>query len=148
MLQRKRSGPDHGQQTGVRITMTSQQIIDYCLTKPGAFVDFPFGPQAVILKVKSTNSAARIFAQLFILKGEPCATFSCDRATGEVYRNVYPGAVTRGYHCPPVQQPYFNTVRLTGEVPDDEIKRMIDHAYAAVTAKLPKYARKELLDHA
>ena len=41
-------------------------------------------------------------------------------------------AVTRGYHCPPVQQPHFNTVGLDGSVPDEEIMLMIDHAYDVV----------------
>lgn len=72
------------------------------------------------------------------------ATFNCDRITGEYYRAVYPGIVTRGY--PPVQQPYFNTAKLDGTVPDCEIKVMIDHSYAVVTAKLPKYIQKELME--
>lgn len=31
------------------------------------------------------------------------------------------------------------TVSLDGSVPDDEILRMIDHAYEVVVAKYPKY---------
>jgi len=127
--------------------MTSQQILDYCLAKPGAYLDFPFGPEVFIIKVKSPSSGARIFAQIFLLKGEPCATFNCDMPTGALYRGAYPGVVTRGHHCPPVQQPYFNTVRLDGGVPDDMLLHMIDHSYAVVVAKLPKYAQKELAEH-
>jgi hypothetical protein len=62
----------------------------------------------------------------------------------DFYRQAYPGSVVRGWHCPPVQQPFFNTVSLDGSVPDDEIYAMIDHAYATVVAKLPKYVQKEL----
>jgi len=121
-----------------------QRILDYSLAKPGAYLDFPFGPDVLIVKVKASRGGARLFAQVFMLKGEPCATFNCDMSTGELYRAAYPGAVTRGYHCPPVQQPYFNTVRLNGGVPEDVILQMIDHSYATVVAKLPKYAQKEL----
>lgn len=124
--------------------MTTQQIIKVCLKFPGAFLDYPFGPDVTIVKVKSAKSQARIFAQLFELNGEPKATFNCDRLTGEFYRSLYPGKVTRGYHCPPVQQPYFNTVALDGTIPDEEIMNMIRHSYAAVVAKLPKYAQEEL----
>lgn len=125
--------------------MTQQAILDTCLALPGAYLDFPFGPETRICKLKSpAQETGRIFAQLFTLKGEPCVTFNCDRQTGEFYRQIYPDAVTRGYHCPPVQQPYFNTVRLDGSVPDDEIMRMIDHSYQTVKAKLPKYAQKAL----
>ena len=47
---------------------------------------------------------------------------------------------------PPVQQSHFNTVNLDGAVPDEEIYKMIDHTYSTTTAKLPKYAQKELLE--
>lgn len=119
--------------------MTANEIIDYCLRKPGAYLDYPFGPDATIVKVKK-----RIFAQLFTLKGEPMATFNCDAMTGDFYRNMYPGIVTRGYHCPAMQQPYFSTIKLNGAVPDDVIKDMFDHSYNRVIQRLKKSDRKEL----
>ena len=124
--------------------MTHAEIIEYCLIKPGAFLSYPFGPEVTIVKVKSANSSARIFAQLFHLNGEAKATFNCDMETGEFYRTVYPGVVTRGYHCPPVQQPYFNTIALSGAVSDEEILRMADHSYRVVVGKLPKKYQLEL----
>ena len=125
--------------------MTSQQILDYCLAKPGAYVDFPFGPEVIIVKVKSpSQDKGRIFAQLFELKGEPKATFNCDEMTGEMYRKIYPDSVTRGWHCPPVQQPYFNTVSLDRTVSAGELRRMVDHSYSVVLAKLPRYAQDEI----
>ena len=71
--------------------MTQSQVIKYCLTKFGAFLDYPFGPDFTIVKVKSLHGPARIFAQIFTLKGEEKATFNCDMATGEFYRSLYPG---------------------------------------------------------
>ncbi|MBQ7783125.1 MAG: hypothetical protein IJ368_04070, partial [Oscillospiraceae bacterium] len=68
-----------------------------------------------------------------------------DIPTGEFYRTLFPDAVKRGYHCPPVQQPYFNTVDLNGSVPDDEIIRMLDSSYRYVVSKLPKKVQRELL---
>ena len=52
--------------------------------------------------------------------------------------------MTRGYHCPSVQQPYFNTVRLDGDVPGEEILRMIDGSYRYVVGKLAKKVQREL----
>ncbi|MDL2318974.1 MmcQ/YjbR family DNA-binding protein [Eubacteriales bacterium OttesenSCG-928-A19] len=124
--------------------MIHDELIEYCLSKPGALLTYPFGPGSTVIKVQSEHSAARIFAQFFMLGGEPSATFNCDAAMGELLRSAYPGVVTRGYHCPPVQQPYFNTVRLIGVVPDAELRGMIDHAYAVVVGKLPKKYQKEL----
>ncbi|MDR0818524.1 MAG: MmcQ/YjbR family DNA-binding protein [Oscillospiraceae bacterium] len=125
--------------------MTLQKISDYCLAKPGAYLDYPFGPDFPVIKVKApSQEKGRIFAQPFVLKGLPKVTLNCDQATGEFYRDLYYGSVVRGWHCPPVQQPYFNTIELDGSVPDEEIIVMIEHSYSVVTAKLPKYAQREL----
>lgn len=119
--------------------MTHKDILDYCLTKKGAYTDFPFGEDVTVVKVKK-----RIFVQLFYLKSVPMLTFNGDIPTGEFYRTAYPEAVKRGYHCPPVQQPYFNTADLTGNIPDEEIRNMIDGSYKYVVSKLTKKARQEL----
>lgn len=121
--------------------MTHKEILEYCLSKKGAYEDHPFGDGSVCVKVKK-----RIFAQLFYLKGMPMFTFNGDAMTGDFYRTAYPDNVTRGYHCPPVQQPYFNTVRLDGGVPDEEILHMIDGSYKYVVGKLTKKAQRELED--
>jgi predicted DNA-binding protein (MmcQ/YjbR family) len=52
--------------------------------------------------------------------------------------------VVRGYHCPPIQQPYFNTISLDGSVPDDVLAEMIEHSYKVVVGKLPKKYQREL----
>lgn len=119
--------------------MTHEEILNYCLSKKGTYKDNPFGDGTVCVKVKK-----RIFAQLFYLKGVPMFTFNGDALAGELYRKMYPGDVKRGYHCPPVQQPYFNTVDLTGSVPDEEILRMVDGSYEYVLSKLTKKLRMEL----
>ena len=127
--------------------MTLNEIETYCLTKPGAYLDWPFGPEFAVIKVKALSmDKGRIFAQPFILRGESKVTLNCDMMTGELYRAIYPGIVMRGWHCPPIQQPYFNTIALNGTVPDDVLIEMIDHAYSVVVGKLPKKYQRELED--
>jgi len=127
--------------------MTHQQIIGYCLQKPYAYVDYPFEPNIPVVKVKlPAQDKGRIFAQIFTLRGEPKVTLNCTPESAEFFRKVYPGSVVRGWHCPPVQQPHFNTVNLDGSVPDEEILSMIDHAYKVVVAKFPKYIQKEIME--
>lgn len=119
--------------------MTTEEIIKYCLSKKGAYLDFPFGDIPICVKV-----AKRLFAQIYP-KLEDCkVTLNCDRMTGEIFRNLYPGTVVRGYHCPLIQQPYFNTVYLNNEVSDNKLIEMIDHSYSVVVGKLPKRVREEL----
>ena len=119
--------------------MTHDEILKYCLEKTGSYTDYPFGPDCLCVKVKK-----RIFAQIFVLKDIPVVTLNCDMMTGEFYRRIYPEAVTRGYHCPPVQQPYFNTINLEKDVTDGELLKMIDHSYSYVVSKLPKKIQQEL----
>lgn len=119
--------------------MQYSELLNYCLSKNGAYIDHPFGPESDIIKVEG-----KIFAQLFILKGKETATFNCERMTGDFYRQLFPGIIVRGYHCPAVQQPYFNSFPIDS-VPDELIFEMADHSYATVVGKLPKYKQKKLL---
>ncbi len=119
--------------------MTHKELLAYCLTKKGAYIDHPFGDSSDIVKVKK-----RIFAQLFCLSGIPMITINGDAMTNDFYRQLYPEYVRRGYHCPPIQQPYFNTINLTGSIPDDMLLTMIDKSYSYVVGKLTKKLQKEL----
>jgi len=119
--------------------MTAEEILSYCLEKNGAYVDFPFGEKPICVKVGN-----RLFAQIYPGPEDFKVTLNCDSMTGIIYRNKYPGTVVRGYHCPPVQQPYFNTIYLNDIVPDSELKAMIDHSYSTVVAKLTRKVRESL----
>ena len=57
------------------------------------------------------------------------------------------GKVVRGYHCPPVQQPYWNTIYLD-DFPDGELLNMIDHAYETVFNGFSKKVQKQILEEA
>jgi predicted DNA-binding protein (MmcQ/YjbR family) len=125
--------------------MDADTLLDYCLAKPGAFLDFPFGVDVAVVKVKApTQPGGKLFAMVATIHGVVSTTLSCDPATAVAFRQLYPGVVVRGYHCPPVQQPYFNTLPLAGDVPDDDILELADIAYDVVVAKLPKYRQREL----
>lgn len=119
--------------------MTTEDWIAYCLSKPGAYIDHPFGAESTILKVEK-----RIFAQFFLLHGQEMCTLNCDAASGQFYRQAFPNIVVRGWHCPPVQQPYFNTFPLNGALTDAVVAEMADLSYRTVVGKLPKYIQKKL----
>ncbi len=119
--------------------MTIEEIISYCLSKKGSYLDFPFGEVPICVKVYK-----RLFAQIYPRSEDRKITLNCDKITGTIYRNLYPDTVVRGYHCPPIQQPYFNTVHLNEQVSDDDLRTMIDHSYTTVLGKLPKKVREAL----
>ncbi|MEA5016177.1 MAG: MmcQ/YjbR family DNA-binding protein [Candidatus Limiplasma sp.] len=114
--------------------MTPQEILDDCMTKPGAYLDCPFGPEPVCARVER-----RIFAQVY--PGRGWVTLKCEPIQGLAWRERYPQSVRRGYHCPPVQQPYHNTVALDGTVEDGELRAMIAHSYERALKSLTREAR-------
>ena len=114
--------------------MDPDQIRTYCLAKPGAEETYPFGDWPICYKLKG-----KIFAQVYLDK----ITVKCTAFSGEAFRAAYPGVVVRGYHCPPVQQPYWNTIDLA-RFPAAELPMLIDHAYDTVLLSLPKKLQKEL----
>jgi len=115
--------------------MTAAEIEAYCLGKPSAYRDLPFGEVPVCYKVRG-----KLFAQLYPDK----LTLKCTAFSGEAFRAAYPGIVVRGYHCPPVQQPYWNTIDLE-RFPQEDLQMMIDHAYETVLSGLPKKVQREIL---
>ena len=115
--------------------MGPREILNYCLEKPGAWLDHPFGPIPHCVKV-----GRRLFAQLYPRPKDYKLTLNCQRDRAELYRRLYPGVVVPGYHCPSFQQPYFNTVWLNGAVAGDDLRAMIDHSYEYV---LHKHTRRE-----
>ena len=114
--------------------MTIQEICNLCLAKPKAYEDHPFGQWPTCFKVNG-----KIFAQVYMDK----LTLKCTAFSGQVFRDAYPGIVVRGYHCPPVQQPYWNTIDL-GRFPHGELPMMIDHAYDTVVGSFPKKVQREI----
>ena len=125
--------------------MDADALLDYCLAKPGAYLDYPFGDGVATARVKAPSMATgRIFAEFFVLRGRDAVTFRADPVAALGWRAMYPGVVVRGWHCPPAHQPYSNTLPLDGGVPDDQLLEMADDAYDVIVAKLPKYRRAEL----
>lgn len=119
--------------------MEINRIVDYCLGKSGAYLDYPFGDIPICVKV-----CGRIFAEIYPNEGNRKVTLKCESMLADFYRAQYPGTVVGGYHVPNAQKRYRNTVYLHGEVPDEVLLSMLDHSYAEVVKKLKKAQREEL----
>lgn len=121
------------------------EMLDHCLALPGAYLDHPFGPEHSAIRLKTpTMDKGRIFSEVFMLKGVDVVTLRYEPDDALAYREMYPGVVVRGYHCPPAEARYANTMPLDGAVPDAHLIEMADEAYDFILAKLPKYRQTEL----
>lgn len=119
--------------------MNVEEIKSYCKSKYKATEEFPFGDVPICYKLNG-----KIFAQLYPYDYDFKITLKCTMDAGQFYRQIYPNKVVRGYHCPPVQQPYWNTIYLK-DFPDNELLNMIDLAYNTVLSKLSKKEQREIV---
>jgi predicted DNA-binding protein (MmcQ/YjbR family) len=113
--------------------MTRQELLAYCLAKPGAWQDEPWEDD-VVVKVGS-----KIFAFLGSAPGSTVG-LKCGptREVADEWLLRYPGdASVMAY----IGRSGWNTLRVGGAIPDDELREAIDASYDAVVAKLPKKDR-------
>ena len=106
--------------------MKLDELMDYCGSRSKAYIDYPFGDIPICYKL-----SGKIFAQIYPTENDYKVTLKCEPMTGEFYRQVYSGIVVRGYHCPPVQQLFWNTIYID-RISDNELLNMVDHAYECV----------------
>ena len=115
--------------------MTDDALHTYLLGKPGAWLDYPFGPDVRVYKV-----AKKMFATLGWEDGLARTNLKCDPEFAVALRDMFTG-VLPGYH---MNKRHWNTVLLDGSVPTSEIEAMVDHSYALVAKSLSKADRVHL----
>lgn len=120
--------------------MSVEEIKKYCMSKYRACEEYPFGDVPVCYKLNG-----KVFAQIYPYPGDYKITLKCTADAGQFYRMAYPGKVVRGYHCPSVQQPYWNTIYLD-DFPEEELLNMIDQAYETVFNSFSKKVQKQILE--
>jgi predicted DNA-binding protein (MmcQ/YjbR family) len=102
---------------------THKEVEDYLLSMPNAKLDYPFGEDVAVYKVKD-----KMFA-LVREKKEPIQlSLKCDPVLAETLRAKY-DTVMPGYH---LNKKHWNTVVLTGQLSWDEIQDLIKHSYSLV----------------
>ncbi len=113
-----------------------QTLQNYLLQKPGTVEEIPFGPQALVYKVKG-----KMFALVAWEENPLSISLKCDPSEALFLRDLYP-AVIPGYH---MNKRHWNTVTIDGTIPEPEFWRMVDDSYKLVVRGLKKEDR-ELLD--
>ena len=118
--------------------MTIQALLERCLAMPFAYADTPFDPEPICVRI-----GKRIFAEIYFTRA--WVTLRCEPQQGLQWRARFPDHVKRGYHCPPSQQPYANTVVLDGAIPDEALLTMLEQSYARVLRAMSRAERASVL---
>ena len=109
--------------------MDLETFRDYCLSKLAAIESTPFGEDVLVFKV-----AGKIFALAPLDEVPATANLKCDPDLALELRDRYE-QVRPGYH---MNKKHWNTVELGGEIPDLDLRKMVDHSYELVVKNLPK----------
>ena len=122
---------------GQEATMEWDQVLAHCLAKPGAWQDEPWDGD-VVVKV-----SGKIFA--FLGSGQasgsaPAVGLKCGRTreAADEWLARYPDdASVMAY----IGRSGWNSLRIGGAIPGDELLEAVDASYEAVVSKLPKRDR-------
>lgn len=116
-------------------SIDSQVICDWCRAKPGAVLEYPFGPEAAVFKV-----AGKMFA-LVAEDGPPdYVTVKAVPEEGEALRTQY-AFIREGYY---MNKRHWITVDVEADTPARLVVELIDDSYDLVVSKLTKRVREEL----
>ena len=111
--------------------MTKRELIELCLSFPGTFEDYPFDESAAVIKHSGNG---KMFALIEHLHGRLFVNLKCDPIEADFLRSVYKD-VTPGWH---MNKTHWNTVYPDGDVPEDELHRMIGHSFELTKPKPKK----------
>ena len=109
--------------------MDHKTIEKYLLSMSGAMLDYPFGEDVAVYKVKD-----KMFALVREKKEPVQLSLKCDPLLAETLRAKY-DSVMPGYH---LNKKHWNTIVLTGELSWEEVKDLIRLSYNLVTVTPPK----------
>lgn len=119
--------------------MTHKELEEYLLSKPGSWLDYPFGEDVAVYKVGSRKTA-KMFA--LITDGSDPARISlkCDPLLAEKLRKEYE-SVMPGYH---LNKRYWNTIIASGQLENEYLLSLVDLSYRLVVESLTKEEQQKL----
>lgn len=106
--------------------MDHKQVEDYLLSMPNARLDYPFGEDVAVYKVKD-----KMFALVPEKSWPVRISLKCDPQLAEVLRQKYE-SVMPGYH---LNKKHWNTIILSGQLPWEEVQGLIRHSYQLVAER-------------
>jgi predicted DNA-binding protein (MmcQ/YjbR family) len=115
--------------------MTRDDLLATCMAKPGAWQDQPWEGDVV----------AKVAAKIFAFLGGDSVGLKCasTREEADEWLQRYPEDARV---MPYIGRSGWNTLRIDGAIPDDELLEAIETSYAMVVSKLAKKDRP-VIDH-
>jgi predicted DNA-binding protein (MmcQ/YjbR family) len=126
--------------------MDNKQAQQYLLSKVEAKLDYPFGDEVQVFKVKNKMFATLALGKMG--KGDDdkqdwWLNLKCDPDEAIMLRDIFPSVIP-GYH---MNKRLWNTIILDGSIPQGEIERMVDNSFMLVVSKMTKKDRISIEVH-
>jgi predicted DNA-binding protein (MmcQ/YjbR family) len=115
--------------------MDATALRAWCLGRPGAVEEFPFGPETSVFKV-----AGKMFALSGLDRVPLRVSVKCEPELAADLRTSYP-AIRPGYH---LNKRHWNTITLDGSLPDQLVRDLIEDSYDLIVSALPRRLREQL----
>lgn len=113
----------------MRTTLSHKQAEAYLLSKPKAWLDYPFGSDVAVYKV-GDKPEGKMFALIAELKTPLRISLKCEPELARHLREKYE-SVMPGYH---LNKKHWITVIASGQLSQQEIFDLIDHSYNLVSS--------------
>ncbi|MBU2870627.1 MmcQ/YjbR family DNA-binding protein [Colwellia sp. E2M01] len=129
-------------------SLTPEQAEAYLLSKPEAQLDFPFGEETKVFKVKNKMYATLSLGKMG--KGDDSSAtgdvdywmnLKCDPEEAIMLRDIFPSVIA-GYH---MNKKLWNTIILDGSIPQGELERMMDNSFMLVVNNMTKKDQQSIL---
>jgi predicted DNA-binding protein (MmcQ/YjbR family) len=125
--------------------MDPEALRKICLSFPGSYEDYPFGPETAVFKVRAhTAAGGRQEAKLFALSSMDPQDFyvnlKCEPSLAVQLRAANP-EITGAWH---MNKTHWNGVRLDGALPDSMVRDMVEDSYDLVVAGLSRKQQAQL----
>lgn len=105
-------------------------IVDFCMTLPEVYEDYPFRDKSWTLMRHKRNN--KVFAWIYERQGNIWINVKCDPEWRDFWRSAYKSVVP-GYH---LNKEHWNSIIMDGNVPDKDVKRMIEESYDLTGGKM------------
>ena len=114
--------------------MNIETFREYCIVKKGVTEEFPFDEETLVFKV-----GGKMFA-LTNIDLFDSINLKCDPVKAIELREIYEGVIP-GFH---MNKKHWNTIKIDGSIPDQQIFEWINHSYELVFNGLPRNIKKDL----
>ena len=110
--------------------MERKSLIEYCLTFPGTYEDYPFKDSNwTVIRLRKNK---KVFAWIFEREGKLWVNVKTDPEWRDFWRDAFESIVP-AYH---LNKEHWNSLILDGSIPNETVEKLITESYELVNGTM------------